>query len=285
MIQLMAVAMAWAAMQDPVSEAIDRAQKEFRMSLAELGPSAIPELEKRMEGPHRETIKLAIDEIRGLREPIEKLVAQLSAKEVPDQVVAMLELLKIGRPTRSYLEQVPAGQIARARADWVLRQPTLKPLKQPTTLIRELEMARLRERLEIQTLRVRAAEAEGSRGKATTLDLIKARRELEKARYQAGEITLTAYLTFARDRTSEELQLMEKGMAQGTLTALDALKVRIQLLYLDRRLGKEVGEELKKRIQEASDLLRLRPNIGFGPELAVNGQLMVLSMDANDDLD
>src|SRR5690349_21963706 len=107
MIQLMAVAMAWAAMQDPVSEAIDRAQKELRMSLVELGPSAIPELEKRMEGPHREIIKQAIEDIRKLREPIEKFLAQLSDQEESARDLATIELLKIGRPARAYLEAVP----------------------------------------------------------------------------------------------------------------------------------------------------------------------------------
>src|SRR5687767_14161025 len=104
-------------------EALDRARRDYRMSLVELGPDAIPVLEKRPEG------EWAVAEIKRLKEPIEKLVGQLGSFEHEAREVAMRDLLKIGRPARPYLEKSRNSDDAEVRSRSELLLIMINPSK------------------------------------------------------------------------------------------------------------------------------------------------------------
>lgn len=282
MMHLAAMAVALAAMQDPVVEAIERAQKEYRMALVELGPDAIPELEKRADGPQGQFIKEAIEEIRRLKEPIEKLLAQMAAGEADARDLAAIELLRMGRPARSYLEKARDS-----RAGAILGQDPFKNRKPIHGVRRDLEFLRMREVAELQVLRVKAMHEEVKRGRATNIDLLRASREAEKWRYKVGGITRNDYLKSARALTVEELEWYELESARGKADALDVLKVRIQLLYIDRRLGRDVGEEINKAIREASRRIRAVRHNFFGRDYPsrVLDQMFMVCKDRDEDLD
>jgi hypothetical protein len=282
MMHLAAMAVALAAMQDPVVEAIERAQKEYRMALVELGPDAIPELEKRADGPQGQFIKEAIEEIRRLKEPIEKLLAQMAAGEADARDLAAIELLRMGRPARSYLEKARDS-----RAGAILGQDPFKNRKPIHGVRRDLEFLRMREVAELQVLRVKAMHEEVKRGRATNIDLLRASREAEKWRYKVGGITRNDYLKSARALTVEELEWYELESARGKADALDVLKVRIQLLYIDRRLSRDVGEEINKAIREASRRIRAVRHSFFGRDYParVLDQMFKVCKDRDEDLD
>jgi hypothetical protein len=117
--------------------------------------------------------------------------------------------------------------------------------------------------------------------------LLRASREAEKWRYKVGGITRNDYLKSARALTVEELEWYELESARGKADALDVLKVRIQLLYIDRRLGRDVGEEINNSIREASRRIRAVPQLFYGrpyPSRVLH-ELFTVCRDRDEDLD
>jgi hypothetical protein len=285
MMHLAAMVVVLAAMQDSAeqriraaADALERAQSEFRMSLVELGPDAIPTLEKRVEGSNRELVKQAIDEIKRLKEPIEKLVAQLGAEEITVRDQATVELARIGRPAKPYLEkaQKHADVDVRSRAESLLKR---------STVVKELEQIRLQERLEISTLRLKTMQLDVGRGLASKRDLMRARAGHERVRRQAGQITMEAYLQSVRKLGAEELELVEHEAAVGAIGSGEVLRVRLQLLHVDLRLGKDVAEEIKKATENASRQIRLEVGRGLLGQREALEQLLELTIDRTEDLD
>jgi hypothetical protein len=285
MMHLMAMAVALVAMQEgaeqrirAAADALERAQQEFRMSLVELGPDAIPALEKQAPGPNRELVKQAIDEIKRLKEPIEKLIAQLGAEEISARDQATVELARIGRPAKPYLvkAQGQGNREVGSRASSILER---------RTIVKDLEQLRLLERLEISELRLKAMQTNVEKGITSRRDLNQARAALERSRRQAGRITKEAFLESVGKIAAEELELVEYQASQGTVGALEVLKARLQLLYVDLRLGKDVGEQIKKAFEEASPKIRLQVNRGLAGEVEALNQLLELTQDPNEGID
>src|SRR5687767_1733646 len=158
-------------------EALDRARREYRMSLVELGPDAIPVLEKRPEA------EWAVAEIRRLREPIEKLIRQLSSSEQEIREAATTGLLKIGRPARPYLEKSKNLEDAEVRSRSELLLILIHPSKHDRLHWKRVAEHHARKLADLEVQFKRGAVVPG-------WEIQRIRQELAKARCRAGDLTV-----------------------------------------------------------------------------------------------
>ena len=258
----------------------DRAHRDFEMSLLELGPAALPELERQsgpLQGARREAVGAVIDRIKSLRGQIEKLVAELGHELVETRERASAELRKIGRPAHSYLE----AALGHADAEVRNRAKTLLVLISH----QEREKIRWSSLAEAYAKRVATLEVQLARGSCTREDLLIAKRAWMKARCKAGQVSRQDYLKAARESLALRLELLEKGNKVGTVETSTLLGVRLELLYVDRRRGVATDEAIQDLQLLMAELLQSKRQQGRLNELDYLKQLAELLSDADEDLD
>ena len=252
-------------------EAMDRARREYRMSLVELGPDAIPALEKRPEG------EWAVAEIRRLQEPIEKLIKQLAAPDHEAREAASAGLLKIGRPARPYLEKSRNADDAEVRSRSEILIILINPSKHD-----RLHWKRVAEHLE---RKLRFLETEYKKGLTTQGIIMKVRHEISKARCKAGFLPVADYLRETRGLLEEEMKQADQERARGLAGDFDVLRIRLRCLQVDRRMGKDVEAELNDAVLKSIEKYKVLTERGLAHALDVHDLMLKISADPDDDLD
>lgn len=238
------------------AEAFRAAQKEYEEALVELGPEALPRLEKLAASPDA-AAQRAIERIRSLRERIEKHVSDLGDSEPGVRERATKELRLIGRPARSYLDHARRSEDREVaeRARFLLLALDA----------RGRDRARWASRAEAEGRLVASLEERVKKGLESPGGLAEAKRRWLRARCRAGEISSKAYFQSARELAHVKLEREKKLHGAGVGSAEDLLRASLDLAYLDRRLGQSSDEEvhaLQRRAQERLRGLLARGLIG-----------------------
>ena len=260
--------------------AFDRAYQKFEQALVELGPAAIPELERlagTAQGPQKEAFRASIEQIKRLRESIEKLVAELGDDRIETREKATVELRRIGRPARPYLETALQSESAEVRA----RSKFLLIMISP----RDREQARWATIAEAQAKRTALLDQQMQQGTVSSADLLKAKRELVKARHKAGQIPLQEYLKAAREFLERADNLAQVNFGNGVISRKDRMAAKLELLYVDRRLGKSVDKEIQALQMQWMELARFDKERGLLGEADLLKHLVAFLTDPDEDLD
>jgi hypothetical protein len=258
----------------------DRAHQKFELALVELGPAAIPELERisaSAQGPRKEAVRASIEKIKSLREPIEKLVAELGGEKIETREKATIELRRIGSPARTYLEAALRSENAEVRA----RAGVLLVMISP----RDRERARWAAIAEAHAQRIGLLENQMKAGTISGVELFKAKRDLLKARHKAGQITLQEYLKTARDFVERAAGAAQVNFRNGVTSWKEWMAARLELLYLDRRLGNPVDKEIEALQMQWMELARMDKSKGLLGEAELLKQLVAFLTDPDEDLD
>ena len=260
--------------------AFDRAYQKFEQALVELGPAAIPELERlagTAQGPQKEAFRASIEQIKRLRESIEKLVAELGDDRIETREKATVELRRIGSPARPYLETALQSESAEVRA----RAKFLLIMISP----RDREQARWATIAEAHAKRTALLDQQMQQGTVSSADLLKAKRELLKARHKAGQIPLQEYLKAAREFLERADNLAQVNFGNGVITRKDRMVAKLELLYVDRRLGKSVDKEIQALQMQWMELARFDKERGLLGEADLLKHLVAFLTDPDEDLD
>jgi hypothetical protein len=262
------------------SAAFERAHQKFEQALVDLGPAAIPELERlsgKVQSTQKEAIRASIEKTRELQEPLEKLIAQLGEERIETREKASAELRRIGRPARPYLEAALQNENAEIRA----RSKVLLVMISP----QDREQVRWAAIAEAQGKRVELMEKQMKSGTVGGIELLRAKRDLLKARHKAGQVSLQDYLKGARELVDRAANLAQVNFNNGVITRKDHMAVKLELLYLDRRLGKSVDKEIETLQMQWMELARVDKARGRLGEPEMLKDLVAFLTDPDEDLD
>ena len=132
--------------------------------------------------------------------------------------------------------------------------------------------------------RVALLEPQVKSGTVSSADLLKAKRDLLKARHKAGEITLQVYLREAREIAERSANLAQVQFQNGTLSRKAWMAAKLELLYVDRRLGKAGDEEIQALQLQWMELARLDKSRGLLGEAELLREAVAFLTDPDEDL-
>lgn len=259
-------------------EKYERARAELEASMVEFGPAALPALAKLVD--QKEIAPLAdraAKRIKELEPIIRKAVSKLADPEVTMRDRATTELLKIGRPARSYLDDakkstdnevtlraqfllIATGSASSSSQSWAMRAEA-----------EDKNIADLKLRIEA--------------GLAGRDELREAELKLLRCRCRADQITPQAYYQTKRTILEERIKRIEELKERGLAGRSDQWRAQLLLAYVERRQGKKNDDEIQRFQLRLGEELRARVESWL---LSRSQYLMLLSealADPDEDLD